>query len=197
MSAAASVADAISAGGYAVDVVVEGRRLVVVFTPDAAEHQRRADCDAGAVKSRRLLHALWALPADLRWPASAVTSDDVATLEHEGPGFVTVADGHVERHYRPAGRVDAIVTCRRHLSDAVAAAASFPPVFRRYAMAERTPKQTADMYADAEQCGVGILLADGTHGPVPAAEPIVGVPAVYRWWLAEVAYDAWLPPKAH
>lgn len=196
MSAAVSVGEAISEGGCSLDVIVDGQPLVVVFSPDVAEHKRRTELATGAVTSRRLLHALWAVPAGLTWPTSAVAAEDVRTLEREGHGFATVRDGHVERHFQPAGQVEAIVTFRRRLSDAVAAAAAFPPVFRRYAVARHMPKRPADTFGDAERYGVGVLFPDGSHGPVRAVEPIVGVPAVYRWWFAEVAYRAWLP-NAH
>lgn len=192
MSAAVSVAAAISAAGCSLDVIVDGQHLVVVFSPDMPEHKRRTELAAGAATSRRLLHALWAVPAGLTWPTSAVAVEDVGTLEREGHGFATVRDGHVERHYQPAGKVEAVATFRRQLSDSVAAAAAFPPVFRRYAAARHMPKQPAYTFADAERYGVGVLLPDGSHGPVRAAKPIVGVPAVYRWWFAEVAYRAWL-----
>lgn len=196
MSAAALIAEAISAGGCSLDVIVDGMPMVVVFSPNAAEHERRAALDAGAVTSRRLLHALWAVPGGLRWPVAAVAAEDVRTLVQEGQAFATVGDSHVERHYRPAGEIEAVATFRRCLRDAVDAAAALPPIFRRYAVAQQMPRQTAGVLEDAARYGIGILLPNGSVGPVRAGEPELGIPSVYRWWIAEVAYRAWLP-KAH
>lgn len=182
---------------HVVDAVVGGHRVVLGFVLNRSEHQRRIAAGVGAVTSRRLLHALWDLPHHLPWPTDAIDPVDTATLLHDGHGLVTFGEDLLTRTYAPAGRIRAVATVRRRLGDAVAAVTPFPPVFRRYAVSTSMTLSDETAARAAVVAGIGVIAGSGTSTMfVESAEPLVGAPGVYRWWLAEVCYRAWLP-NAH
>jgi hypothetical protein len=182
-----------------VTAVLDGRVVLMAFEVDAAEHERRGQRPYGAVRSRGLLHALWALPEGIAWPVSGLSRLDADTLKDEGDGFVTWIDESVVRLYRPAGHVWAVGLASKRLIDAVATASQFPPIFRRYAVAAKATRSDPDAIAAARTVGVGVAVTgpDGLN-VVGRAEPArTGVPGIYRWWLAEMAYRSWLQTNAH
>lgn len=190
------------AGGAVDDVVpavLDSRTVLMAFELDATEHARRLDRSVGPLRSRGLLHALWTLPEGLAWPMSGLDRLDALTLEREGDGFVVMERDAVVRVYRPAGRVLAVALAGRRLVDAVAVASQFPPIFRRYAIAAKVARTDPDAIAAARTVGIGAAIADPDGLRVLGkAEPAhVGVPGVYRWWVAEVAYRSWLQTNAH
>jgi hypothetical protein len=198
---AADLVIAYVAGGQAIEVVpavLDGRTVLLGLELDMAEHSRRLESSAAA-PSRGLLHALWALPAGHPCPASSLDRLDADTLEIEGRGFVTNSGGSITRTYRPAGHVRAIGVVSRRLADAVAAAGQFPPIFRRYAISMRAASADNHAVTAARAVGVGAAVtASGRLRELVGVEtPRVGVPAVYRWWLAEVAYRSWRQANAH
>lgn len=182
-----------------VPVVIDGRALLMAFELDASEHQRRVDQSLGPVRSRGLLHTLWALPHGLAWPTSGLDRHDARMLRDHGGGFATLNGGSATRHYLPAGRVRAVGIASRRLTDAVATASQFPPIFRRYALAGRRSRSDHDAAVSAKVIGVGAAVTspDGLRILARAEPPKRGVPGVYRWWLAEVAYRSWLQAKVH
>ena len=195
--AATYVAD--GSGHDVVPVVLDGRTVLMAFELDAAEHARRLERSLGPVRSRGLLHALWALPEGILWPVSGLDQPDAETLNFEGHGHVTEEGGSINRVYRPAGQVRAIGLAARRLVDAVGSAGQFPPIFRRYALSTSAGRTDLDAVAIALTVGVGAAIArlDGLSVLAQAEPPKTGVPSVYRWWLAEVAYRGWLQTNAH
>ncbi len=190
------------AAGEAHDVVravLDGRHVLMAFELDVSEHTRRIEQSVGPVRSRGLLHALWSLPEDLAWPESGLDRIDAETLRREGKGFVAVTRGSVTRVYRPAGGVRAVGLAGRRLVDVVGAACQFPPIFRRYAIATRTGRSDVEAIKMAQAVGVGAAVTCSERLRVVARADAAraGVPSVYRWWLAEVAYRAWLQTNAH
>lgn len=194
--------------GYIVDnaahevvpAILDGRPVLMAFELDSTEHARRHDGGSiGPVPSRGLLHALWTLPEGLAWPISGLDRLDADTLKQEGDGFVAMNGASVTRLYRPAGRVHAIGLAGRRLVDAVAAASQLPPIFRRYAIAAKGTGTDRDAVAAARAIGVGAAVSSpGALRVFARAEPpLVGVPGIYRWWLAEVAYRSLLQANAH
>jgi hypothetical protein len=182
-----------------VPVSVDGRLLIMALQLDQIEHERRLNESLGAVQSRGLLSALWALPEQVAWPLSGLDSLDVDTLTQEGDGFVTFEGGSVTRIYRPAGQVRATAVVAKRLVDAVATASQLPPIFRRYALSLSCARSDSDATAMAHAVGVGSAFtsSDGLSILTSAQDPCVGVPGIYRWWLAEVAYRQWLQTNAH
>lgn len=187
------------AGVQAVPTVVEGRRVVIAFEPDASEHTRRLALSLGSILSRRVLHALWMLPHELRWPATDLDKVDLDTLRKHGAGLVDISGGTLFRVYQPPGRILALGVGSRRLTDAVNAVREFPPIYPRYAIGWSTTGADQEAVMAAEAFGIGALI-DGPNGFVVRARtrpPEVGVPGVYRWWLAELAYGAWLQANIH
>jgi len=183
------------AGCTVVAAAVEGRPVLFAFKPDSYEHLRRTEEAIGAVRSRRLLHALWALPHQVPWPVSGLGPVDASTLEsREAAGFVSVNADIFTRLYQPPGQVVAIGLRGGRLADAVRRASLFPAIFSRYAIGTRPSRGDNDALAIAAAHGIGTALTGptGLIAHTCAAAPHKGAPGVYRWWMAEVAYEAWL-----
>ncbi len=178
---------------------VEGRPVLMAFEPDPYEHPRRRDESLTSMPSRRLLHALWSLPCQIPWPAYGLDELDVDTLESEGSGFVVVDHDALVRIYQPPGRVHAVAMRTRRLTDAVTRVGQFPPIFSRYAIATRSCASDHEAVAAAIALGIGAVVAhpDGLQVRSEPAIPQRGVPGVYRWWLAELAYQQWRQASAH
>ena len=187
------------AGEYIVTVAVEGRSIMVALDVDQVEHARRAELEVGAVCSRRLLHALWELPANVTWPICGLDPADLVAYSEATQGLVEINGEGLVRRYQPAGTVRAIGVRRARLIDAVRQVASFPGIFGRYAFASRRSSTDDQAAAAASTLGVGAAIArsSGLVVIADASPPEVGLPGVYRWWLAETAYDAWLQESAH
>ena len=141
---------------------VEGQEVFLAFDVDLAEHTRRRAHAVGAVHSRRLLHALWALPIGIAWVVASLDDCDVATLENEGAGFVEMADDVAERLSPPAWPGHGVGLGRRSVADALVAAGRFPPIYRRYGIGSVVSPKGGEALAAAENMGVGAILAAGT-----------------------------------
>jgi hypothetical protein len=114
-------------------------------------------------------------------------------------GLVAKNGEGLVRLYQPPGTVRAVAVRRAKLIDAVKQVASFPGIFGRYAFASRRSPTDEEAAAAASTLGVGaaITRSSGLVVLSEALPPDVGVPGIYRWWLAETAYDAWLQESAH
>lgn len=183
----------------ALAVTLDGHRVLLSFRAARGEHDRRVRAEVRSVLSRRLLHALWTVPHGVAVSRIAIDRVDVETMEAEGAGFVEVDDLSLVRLYEPAGDVDAVTIIRRRLVDAVNAVGQFPPTLRRYAVATRTSPSDLLAVEIAAEIGVGTVIETASEPTVltDSAERQRGVPGVYRWWLAEVAYAQWLQANAH
>jgi hypothetical protein len=178
---------------------LDGQEVLIAFDLNAEEHQRRKCSEAGPIHSRGLLHALWSLPEELPTPVLGLDDRDRETLTDEGQGFVRFVGDAVYRDYRPPGVVLAVALVRSRLAEGVTAIGAFPPLFRRYAVATNDELPDPRGIALGEELGIG-MAAFTRQGFVvlsKAAAPWLGVPAVYRWWLAEISYSAWVYANAH
>jgi len=175
-------------------VSIEGSNVLLTFEADPTENMRRQAAAVRAVRSRRLLHALWQLPTGLEWPSSRLDPVDIATFDREGVGFVVTTQGGIRRTYEPPGRVAAIAVRRQALSNAVSAVAQLPAVYYRYAFGSTVTRHDDSAIAAAQGLGIGagVEVCDQLIVHCLAGTPIVGIPGIYRWWLAEIAYEAWL-----
>jgi hypothetical protein len=187
------------AGGHVVTITLEGRSVMVALEVDPSEHARRSGIELGAVCSRRLLHALWELPANVIWPRSGLDAADLVAFSEARRGLVDNDGERLVRLYQPAGAVLAVGLRRANLFEAVKQVALFPGIFGRYAFASRRSRTDDQAAATASMLGVGTAIEQSAGLAVlsEAMSPQVGVPSVYRWWLAEVAYDVWLHESAH
>lgn len=171
-----------------VEMRVDGAPYRVDFAVDAGEHARRQGLGVGAVTDRRLLHALWELPSHVPVPAGRVAAADLDTIARHGHGFVE-GEYVLTRTFAPAGTVTAVAAAGSSIEAAFRAVTRIPPIYWRVATASALPSEST--LARAGQLGVGVVVepADVAVEPQP---PRRGVPGVYRWWIAERAYRAWL-----
>ena len=181
----------------AVVLHLEGKEVIAAFELDVSEHERRSAADAGEVTSRALLHALWLLPAGIPVPTVAIAEPKrqhlraAAHFAHEnGKGF--------ERLYSPAGSVNAIAIAGADTGRCVEHAIRFTPMVQRVVITDAPSKPSTATLDRAARWGVGVVTAwdDGCDVLSHPAPAVVGVPAVYRWWLAELAYESWLQQSA-
>lgn len=176
-----------------VELVVGGARWFTVFTPSAEEHRRRQLNGLGAVTDTGLLHALWALPEDIPVPLGALRPDDANTLKQAGGGHALDHRGAVTRSFRAAGTVTAVAVVATLLNDAVRRVMQLPPIYRRVAIPTASRGVRTEALDRARTTGVGVVEVDAGVPAVrlaPAAA-VLGVPAVYRWWVSELAYRNW------
>lgn len=178
-----------------VDVELEGRQVALAVAVDWAEHDRRRSAGLGAVTSTGMLHGLWLLPSGGAVPASQVPVSKRVRFRSES-GWVHEGSTGFHRLYNPAGVVTAAAVARAKNADALRAAAALPPIFDRYVVA-RSPSRA--LIADATALGLGIIATAGQEAEVIVSpgRSVTGRPAVYRWWLAEIAYERWRQMNAH
>jgi len=188
--------DRLHESGFSAVVQVDGNVWSAGFELDHAEHGRRLQSGVGAIVDRRLLHALWELPGGIPIADRDLREVDRATLRRHGDGVVLQREGFVVRTFRPA-------TVVRTASVLVARAAIglrrmrfIPPIFERVVASTGDP--SASDIDDAARLGIGLVSVDHSAeillvAPRPAE---AGAPAVYRWWIAELAYASWLNTTA-
>lgn len=181
----------------AVAIRLEGKELAAAFDPDVGEHVRRSRVGAGAVTSRALLHGLWLLPAGVPVPTAAIPERKRQHLRDAGH-FAQEDGGCLERLYSPAGAVRAIAIAGADIERSIEHAIRFTPIVQRVVVVDVATRPSSGTFALAEDWGVGVVRAraDGCDVLLHPAPAVVGVPAVYRWWLAELAYERWLQQSA-
>jgi hypothetical protein len=180
-------------GGPIVEMVVDGRQLFAAFEVDPIEHGRRLELGVGAVTSTGLLHGLWLLPAGGCVPACALPEVKRARLRN-APHAVVERDSGFERTYAPPGVVRGVGFDGSNSAATVARAARFTPIVRRIALVHASRGISGSAERSAREFGVGVVLVDDESArvAVPAVGPVPGVPSVYRWWIAELAYERML-----
>lgn len=181
----------------AVLVRLEGKEMAAAFDPDLGEHVRRSTAGAGAVTSRALLHGLWLLPTGVPVPTAAIPERKRQHLRAAGH-FAQEDGGCLERLYSPPGAVRGIAIAGADIQRSVGQAIRFTPIVQRVVVTDVTTQPSSARLALAARWGVGVVRAreDGCDVLLHPAPAVVGVPAVYRWWLAELAYEGWLQQSA-
>ena len=182
-----------------VRVHIDGVAYLCHFRVDGDEHQRRAEHGLGAVTSTGLLHALWNVPEEgVLW--QTLTSLDAATVDaRHAEGLVETRRDCVFRAYRPPGRILLLATRRPGADAAIRNAMRLPPIFGRAAIWNYPDVGRAEkairLIELAKRSGLGLVEARDSREPAvlsPPADPIPGLPAVSRWYYAELAYSRWL-----
>lgn len=179
-------------GNGLVDLDFGGSKALVQLCLDEVEHRRRRIRDIGAVTDAGVLHDLWELPANMAVPAYVLSAQAEELLISND--LVERRGENVVRTYSAPGVVRVVaftgapaVTVRR--------AIRFTPIVRRYALVSATSPLPSGVLDEAMEWGVGLVRIDGVDSYemiVRAAPEWRGVPSVYRWWLAELAYRSWL-----
>ena len=180
-----------------VDLTVDGVLMLVAFQPDDCEHRRRTALDVGAVTSTGLLHGLWLLPSGLPVPVTQVPDHKRRHLD-AAPNLVAVTDAGYQRSYSPPGVVRAVAFGGSKIGRALQRAARFTPIVQRLVYSEGPMRPSPARVSEAAEAGVGLFECVASNArlllePSPAE---VGVPAVYRWWIAELAYERWIYESA-
>lgn len=181
----------------AVVVHLDGQRLIAAFQLDAHEHDRRSGLGIGAVTSRPVLHGLWLLPAGIPVPADALPAVKRRRLR-AAPHFAVEGEAGFARLYSPPGVVRTIAFTGPDPTLCVLRAVRFTPIVERIVVSHRAMPLPVDARRLSDRFGIGVIEVSGDEICV-VAEPeraVVGVPAVYRWWIAELAYESWLQQSA-
>lgn len=180
-----------------VDLTVDGASMLAAFQPDDEEHRRRAALNIGAVTSTALLHGLWLLPWGVPVPVTEVPDHKRRHLD-VASNLVDVTDAGYQRRYSPPGVVRSVAFGGSKIGRALHRAIRFTPIVQRLVYSEGPVRPSSANVRKAEEAGVGLL--ECSHGtarllvePSPAE---IGVPAVYRWWIAELAYASWIYESA-
>ena len=200
-----AAADALHAVESATDLPavafsVEGVPMIGAFALNRDEHDRRARLGVGAVTSVALLHGLWMLPPGGLVPQEALPDIKVQRLR-AAPHAAAETDAGFERLYAPPGTLRAVGLTSGNVESVVNRLARVPPIFQRFALVP-APGQSVPLPIEcmAREWGVGIILLRRGSSPrvlVPAAEATTGVPGVFRWWMAELAYESYISTARH
>jgi hypothetical protein len=100
-----------------------------------------------------------------------------------------------DRLYSSPGVVRAVAFAGRNATRIIELAVRFTPIVQRIAVIVNSGQPLPDsLKALAREWGVGVIELSGeVHRHVlTASRAEIGVPSVYRWWIAEVAYSSWL-----
>ena len=167
---------------------IDGVELLAAFELDSTEHERRRGLGVGAVDCLSLLHGLWLLPAGGTVSLSSIP-EVKATALMAAPSHARIIDDYaIERTYVPAGVIHAVGFLGRNVEQAIHRAARFTPIVERVVLLDPDSELRAVSAREAREWGVGLLDTVSGEFVVRALPRVTGVPAVYRWWIAELAY---------
>lgn len=174
-----------------IDITIDGIQMLAAFERDPKEHMRRRKVDVGAVTSTALLHGLWLLPSGVPVPVADIPDHKRERLKR-AKHFVEVTDACFERLYSPPGAVRAVGFRGTRTDRALRQAAAFTPIVQRLVIGDGRPSPGAMRIAEASGVGLVEHLGGITRIRLAPRAAELGVPAVYRWWIAELAYSRWL-----
>lgn len=168
------------------------------FSLNPAEHDRRQDFGAGAITSLGLLHGLWMLPEDCPVETNALPDVKVRRLR-DAPDAAVEKDGYLVRSYRPAGVLRGVAFAGSSIDRTIDRAIQFSPIVSRFVLLNPTQSLTTRLEWLAREWSVGVFqCVSSSEGLflVPPGSPVLGVPSVFRWWIAELAYESLLQTSA-
>ena len=173
---------------------IDGVAYAGAFEVDDVEHERRRQISMGAVTSAALLHALWLIPMGMSVTASALPDVKAARLR-AAPHVASETEHGFVRTYTPPGHLRAIAVAGLDFGKCLRRAIQFTPVVLRYVVLSAVGRHQppSRLLHEAREWEVGILRSEGDQVEtiVPASAQL-GVPSVWRWWAAELAYDAFV-----
>ncbi len=194
--------DATQAAGVLADTVgldvvlvgYDGAPMLAALAVHQDEHSRRQRLGTPAVTDRALLHGLWLLAPAGVTPRDQIPANKQKKLDR-APHLAARVRGGYRRLYQPAATVRAVGMRGFDALRCVRRALKYPPILHRYAIVDRHPSRlTTRTAALATEWEVGILAVDSDGAfrqIVPPGAPHTGIPSVYRWWIAELAYAQW------
>lgn len=181
---------------------VDGRAYSVALDLDWAEHRRRQMLRISSLTSTGLLHALWEIPYGFEIARETLSTLDCETLDRAASGWVDRSAVGFVRRYQPAGIIRSIAITSESVSRAVQRAAAFPPTTKRVVVwmnpSGSSHCRITSTLERARRLGIGVLSANGDSlNELIAPGPVTrGLPNVFRWWQAELAYRNWLTRTA-
>lgn len=175
-------------------VQLDGTEYLACLQYDEDERNRRTSLGIGAVTSTGTLHALWATSSSPVSP-TALDEPDLDTLGSLPETLVSYDhNGDLIREYHPIGEITSLCAFDDSTSRGIKKAARIPPIFERILIwigQESEPALDDRTLTLARRTRTGIVSLCDTNVEelIQPYDRIPGVPAVYRWWLAELAYD--------
>ena len=183
----------------AVSFSIEGSKMLGAFELLPDEHERRQRVGVGAITSKALLHGLWLLPLGGFVPSGALPDLKVQQLR-EAPYSAIETNLGFWRTYDPPGILRSVAFSSNNVAQAVQRAVKFTPIFQRFVLTNEARGPVPwPVECLAREWGIGIIALREHADPqvvVPASPPEIGVPSVYRWWVAELAYQRFLYRRA-
>lgn len=174
---------------------IDGSEMLGALEICRAEHERRKQSDIGAITSTALLHGLWLLSPHAPTPVGMLPEIKVQRLR-AAPHTAVETDTGFERTYSPPGVLRCVTFRGRSVERAVTRAARFTPIMQRFVVIDESQQPVASpTECIAREWGVGIIALHCEGSPevlVPASPVETGIPSVYRWWVAELAYERYL-----
>ena len=143
--------------------------------------------------------ALWLLPFG-GFVASEALPDVKVQRLRMAPHAVIENQRGFSRTYAPPGVLRSVAFVSNSVARSVHRAVRFTPIFQRFVLTHESSGPVPwPVECVAREWGVGIIALSEKAGPqvvVPACPAKIGVPSVYRWWVAELAYERYLYKKA-
>lgn len=185
-------------GGSAVRFSIDGLPMTGAFELYPDEHERRKGAGVGAITCRALLHGLWLLPRGGSTPPEMLPDVKVQRLR-AAPHVAEETDAGFVRIYEQPGVLRSVLFSGGRVERSVARAARFTTIVQRFVLIDEE-RQAVPLSVEwlAREWGVGIIGLRQGFDPrilVPAITAEVGVPGVYRWWVAELAYERYLQER--
>ena len=171
-----------------------GRSVIAAMEVDRNEAKRRENLGIGAITSTPLLHGLWLLPHGMVFSLSRAHQRK-AELLRDAPYAANAIGDQFQRTYQPPGTVKAIAVADRRIPSGVRRVAPWvPKIFERWVVLPEAPKRMSALSARLTSMhGIGVIAPDEHGEPqtiLSAASATLGIPHVYRWWIAEVVWEA-------
>ena len=183
------------AGDPVVRFSIDGQPMIGGLALYVDEHERRLSAGIGAVTCRALLYGLWLLPS-WGWTPPEMLPDMKVQRLRAAPHVASETDGGFVRTYEPPGVLRSVAFYGKCIERSVDRAARFTPIVQRFALVDEE-QQSVPLSVEwmAREWGVGIIRIRQESIPqilVPASPAEIGIPSLYRWWVAELAYERYL-----
>lgn len=175
--------------GAAVAQRQRGRVMLTYFADvDCDEVARRVQAGIGAIVDRRVINALWEVPADLDFPRDALPDwvvDRLIGIEAANVGAT------VRRRVRPPLTIRAAAAVGPNLSRLLDVLGPLSSVCATAAvLTRRAPDPDAPGLMDARLFGVAVGVASkGTIRVLNEPQPVLGDVGAYQWHVAELVYS--------
>lgn len=162
---------------------------VIVFADmDSEEVVRRTEAGVGAIVDRRVINALWEVPADVDFPRDALPDWVIQRLT---PVAGAEVGRTVRRRLRPPLVIQGAAAVGRSLPRLLDALGPLSSVCATAAvLTNRSPNPRDSALLDAQLFGVAVGVVDpGGISVLTEAQAVRPDVGAYQWHLAEVVYS--------